>query len=92
MYVLFAGRKDRYNGGMGDYIGTFPTFEEARRNAYTTLRKGEDWYDIAQLFDGKLLLIEVWRPTDHIGLDGKSLVFKVWRGDHQLSLEKNTLT
>ena len=87
MYVLFAGREDRYTGGMGDYVGTFPALEEVRRKAVTTFRMGEDWYDIAQLVDGKLLLIEVWRPTDHIGLDGKP---KVWR--NQLGLDKNTLT
>jgi hypothetical protein len=65
MYFLFAGEDFYPDGGMQDFIGTFPTLEAARRSA-TNPPKDEDgwnlyqveWYQIAQVVDGKLVEVE----------------------------------
>ena len=65
MYFLFAGEGFYPRGGVQDLVGTFPTLEAARE-AGTNPPKDEDgwnlyqveWYQIAQLVDGQLVLVE----------------------------------
>ena len=60
MYFLFAGETYYPMGGMQDLVGTFPTLESAREAGTGTDEDGMqyDWYQIAQLVDGQLVVVE----------------------------------
>jgi hypothetical protein len=63
MYFLFAGENYYPTGGMDDLVGTFATIEDARKAAeYPTVAGHRyvpryDWYHIATVIDGKLVVV-----------------------------------
>lgn len=63
MYFLFAGETYYPRGGMDDLVGVFPTIEEAVQRGenpepdYDGYRPTYDWYHIATMVDGKLVVV-----------------------------------
>ena len=63
MYFLFAGDNYYPVGGMEDLVGTFPTIEAAREAAEagefirTDYGRKYDWYHIATIRDGQLVVV-----------------------------------
>jgi hypothetical protein len=64
MYFLFAGETYYPRGGMDDLVGVFPTVEAAVQRGENPepeedgYRPTYDWYHIATMVDGKLVVVE----------------------------------
>ena len=57
IFFLFAGNYYHPAGGARDFIGAFPTIEEARKR-HANLPKRYEWFNIAQMVDGELVILE----------------------------------
>jgi hypothetical protein len=60
MFFLFAGMSYYPEGGMGDYVGTYATLEEAQA-AYWSNGSDYQWAHIATVINGELKRVSVYK-------------------------------
>lgn len=62
MYLLFGGTYETPEGGADDFFGSAETLEDCKKLLASHDRR---WAHVAELRDGKLVVIEDYRYDDH---------------------------